>query len=1054
MDLNYKYEKMYKKIILVSLFFIGSLTQELLAQKATIYEEQLNMKTYMFSDPSPIPQIGRLYPYSRFDGYTNKSEDKLWKMVVLENAYIKVYVCPDIGGKVYGAIEKSTGKEFLYFNHSVKFRDVAMRGAWTSGGLEYNFGDIGHIPTCATPVDYRIKENEDGSVSCIVGALDLPSRTNWNVEIKLSKDKAYFETKATWFNNTALPVTYYHWMNAAAKANGNLEFLYPGNKRIGHGGELGEWPIDGGREIKFYEKNNFGIYKSYHVINSYSDYFGGYYHDDDFGFGHYSTYDDKPGKKIWIWGLSDQGMIWEDLLTDSDGQYIEYQAGKLFNQAANSSTFTPFKHREFSPYDTDIMYEYWFPLKETGGMVAASKFGVLNVEREGDKVTVLLSALQSIKEKMVVKSNGNILFNSIVELAPLQLHTNTFTLAGTEDLEVDLGDHKLYYNSDISNAGIERPIEPNDAFDWESSYGLYVQALELEKQRRYPEALELYVKSYEIEPGFSPTLNRLAMSYYRIMKYNEALTYANLSLGIDTYDALANYNFGLIQLAMKNNLEAKSGFSIASHSTSLRSASYTELAKLFLKENDLNKAELYVNKALAFNKYNGNALEIKAVIYRKQKNSEQELSILSEISDLDASSSFIISEQIFLNLTNAIELKNNITNELSYETYIELALKYNSFGCIDEAIQILKVAPETPMTLIWLAYLNKEDANVTIEKALNLSAEMVFPHRVESVAMLQSLIRENTSWKLKYYLGLIYWNKGLSEDAKKLFTSCGVQPDEEVFYVTKSKLFSDDEYIVNQSLEKAYAINKSDWRVNMARINQYIVENNFESALKISKKYMNLYPENSRFGMYYAKSLMGLKSYTKCITFLSKYNVLPYEGATVGRAIYHEACIKAAYQELEIKNYEKAVEFAEKAKLWPKNLGVGKHYDVDERLDDYIIAYAYEKMGDKSKSDEYYSKISKHVTPVYLNESSKLYLQLKALDKLKEKDKASQLVRDAFDKDGKNQYLKWVKSKYEHDNFKEIQTDILNSNTIVQAYDTKFVDTEFKLVIDFTDIIE
>ena len=150
------------------------------------------MKTYMFSDPNPVPEPGRIYPYFRFDGYTSKSIQKEWKMVILENDYIKVYVCPDIGGKVWGAIEKSTGKEFLYYNNVVKFRDVAMRGPWTSGGLEYNFGDIGHIPTCATPVDYNIRENTDGSVSCTVGAIDLPSRTKWNVEIILQKDKAFF----------------------------------------------------------------------------------------------------------------------------------------------------------------------------------------------------------------------------------------------------------------------------------------------------------------------------------------------------------------------------------------------------------------------------------------------------------------------------------------------------------------------------------------------------------------------------------------------------------------------------------------------------------------------------------------------------------------------------------------------------------------------------------------------------------------------------------------------------------------------------------------------
>jgi len=353
-----------KKAIILIFILTGTLVSGLTAQKATIREEKINLFTYMFSDPDPVPEIGRLYPYFRFDGYTNRGEFKEWNMVVLENDHIKVYVCPDIGGKVWGAVEKSTGKEFLYFNNTVKFRDIGMRGAWTSGGLEYNFGDIGHIPTCATPVDYSITENPDGSVSCTVGAIDLPSGTKWNVKIILPKDGAYFKTIASWFNKTPLPVTYYHWMNAAAKAEGDLEFIYPGNKWIGHEGESGEWPIHNGRDVSFYKNNNFGIYKSYHVINSYSNFMGGYWHDDDFGFGHLSDYDEKPGKKIWIWGLSDQGMIWERLLTEKDGQYVEYQAGKLFNQASAGSTFSPFKHREFSPHDTDIMKELWFPLKK------------------------------------------------------------------------------------------------------------------------------------------------------------------------------------------------------------------------------------------------------------------------------------------------------------------------------------------------------------------------------------------------------------------------------------------------------------------------------------------------------------------------------------------------------------------------------------------------------------------------------------------------------------------------------------------------------------------
>jgi len=1033
---------------------LGLFLQQISPQKASISVEQLSMNTYMFSDPSPIPQIGRLYPYFRFDGYTDKGVEKLWNMVVLENDFIKVYVCPDIGGKIWGAIEKSTGKEFLYFNHSVKFRDVAMRGAWISGGLEYNFGDIGHIPTCATPVDYRIIENADGSVSCIVGALDLPSRTNWNVEIRLPKDKAYFETKATWFNNTALPVTYYHWMNAAAKADGNLEFLYPGNKRIGHGGELGDWPMDEGREIKFYDKNNFGIYKSYHIINSYSDYFGGYYHNDDFGFGHYASFDDKPGKKIWIWGLSDQGMIWEDLLTDSDGQYVEYQAGKLFNQAANSSTFTPFKHREFSPHDTDEMKEYWFPLKATGGMVAASKYGVLNVKRANGKVKLILSPLQRLNEELVVKSGDKILYKAQVNRSVLELFTDSFSLGDSIQFEVILGSHILHYNSDPVKQHVDRPTEPNSAFDWESAYGFYVQALEFEKQRRYPEALNLYLKSYKKESGFVPTLNRLALAYYRIMKYDEAIAYADLALGVDTYDGLANYIFGLSHIIKGNSAVAKNAFSIASQSVAYRSASYTEIAKIFLREKDYIKTTEYLHKALAFNVSNLSALEMLAIVHRKEMNMEKAKSILNKIEHLDASSHFINSENVFLKIRNSDFFKTQITNELPVETYLELALKYKEYGLDQEAVKILKLAPDNPIVLLWIAYLNDKNANEQVSKALNISSKMVFPYRVETVEMLKYFIQKNDNWKLKYYLSLIYWNKGLIDQAKKLINTCGTEPEIAAFYLSKAKMFSDDKNIVKESLDKALEIDKKDWRVNMARIERFLNIGDFSSASKIAGKFMKKYPNNSRFGMNYAKALMGLKLYDKCIEFLNQFNVLPYEGATEGRIIYHEACVRAAYQELENDKYNNAIVYARKAKKWPKNLGVGKPYDVDERLDNFIMAYSLERLSKSEEALKIFQEISNHHTPSYINESSKLLLQLWSLQKISKDNKGNILLNEALQNENKSIYLKWVEAKYTKNDINSIEDEIAKTNKVIQDYDTKFIDAEYELVLDLIEIIE
>lgn len=1037
--------KSFLNILIVCLFFSNTV----MAQTAKIYEKNISLKTYPYSDPNPVPEISRIYPYFYFHGYTNEGKMQDWKMVVLENDYIQVFVCPAVGGKVWGAIEKSTGKEFLYFNHVVKFRDVAMRGAWTSGGLEYNFGDIGHIPTCATPVDYTMKNNPDGSVSCVVGAEDLPSGSRWNVEIVVHPDKAFFETKVSWHNNTELPCTYYHWMNAAAKAAGNLEFIYPGNKRIGHGGEIGEWPVENGRDLSFYENNNFGSYKSYHVMNSYADFYGGYWHDDDFGFGHWSNYDDKPGKKLWIWGLAPEGMIWEDLLTDTDGQYIEFQAGKLFNQAAASSTFTPFKHREFNPSDADLMDEIWFPLKETKGMVAASKHAVLNVERENGKNLLLLSALQPVDADLKVKSAGNVIYSERIKLKPLELFETNFL--AYNDFTVELGDQLLFYSSKVDELIVDRPIEPNKAFDYSTAYGLYIKALEMEKQRRYNDAMDTFEQSLEKEPAFAPSLNRMAQGWLRKGEAEKALEYLRQSLAIDTYDDEANYLFGLANQKLRKTNEAKSGFSIAAASVKYRSAAYTQLATLFMKEQNLRKADEYARKALAFNTSNLSAYEILALAARKTSNHAEAIAMQQKLATIDAVNPFHRFEEYLLNPSEEklAAFKGAITNELPHETYLSLALRYHELGCDEAALKILGHAPQTPEVQLWLAGLDKHKRAEYLQEATQASPELVFPYRLETAELLEELLQQNDHWKLHYYSGLACWNLGLIEKTKEQFALCGEKPDFAPFYLAKSKLFSDDKIVVENCLKKARALNPDDWRAALAQVRYNLENKNAEDARVVSKDFLKKYPEKGEMGMSYAQSLIQLKKYKEAVAFLETFNVLPYEGATIGRLLYHEACIRAALDAMASKKYTEAVKYGQKAKLWPANLGVGQPYDVDERMDDFIIAFALENSGKKKDAVRYFDAVSGYRNPVGSEENSKLLLQLMVLQKKGDSSGAMELLNGFLQKYPQNKYLKWVDAKFKSSaNARLIEQEILNSSGEIQPYDVVFVDKEYALMLD------
>ena len=114
---------------------------------AKINEYNKTFKTYPFSDPDPIPEIGKIYPYYRFDGYTDKAVNKEWKVVELENDYIKVMILPEIGGKIWAAFEKTTGKSFLYYNFG-EYKSYHVFGKYTDFFRGDIVGQVGCMTRC------------------------------------------------------------------------------------------------------------------------------------------------------------------------------------------------------------------------------------------------------------------------------------------------------------------------------------------------------------------------------------------------------------------------------------------------------------------------------------------------------------------------------------------------------------------------------------------------------------------------------------------------------------------------------------------------------------------------------------------------------------------------------------------------------------------------------------------------------------------------------------------------------------------------------------------
>ena len=329
--------------------------------RARVREGRVELPEYAFSDPDPVPPAtAKRFPYFRFDGSSPDSKPRSFKTVEMSNGRISLTVLPEVGGKVWGATDLETGFDFIYRNHAAKFRNVAMRGPWWSGGIEFNFGVIGHSPCTSTPVDYAVRTNDDGSVSCFVSMVELICRTAYQVEVRLAPGESGFTTRTLWYNPAGLPVPYYHWMNAAVHAEAGMELKFDGKAEIGHQGDAHPWPVDSsGRQLPLYSANAFGGNKSYHVVNGDNRVFGVWYPARGVGMVHENEGCDKYGRKAWIWALSREGAIWEDLLTDSDGQYVELQSGRGFNQPRFDTVKTPFKHPVFSPGRTDRFTERW-----------------------------------------------------------------------------------------------------------------------------------------------------------------------------------------------------------------------------------------------------------------------------------------------------------------------------------------------------------------------------------------------------------------------------------------------------------------------------------------------------------------------------------------------------------------------------------------------------------------------------------------------------------------------------------------------------------------------
>jgi Tfp pilus assembly protein PilF len=939
--------------------------------RATVREVREAFTTYPFSDPDPVPRFGRLYPYFRFDGYTDRSERREWTVVELENAHLRVRVLPEIGGKIWTAIDKASGRPFLYENRVVKFRDIAMRGPWTSGGLEANYGIIGHTPNCATPVDYATRVEADGTAVVTIGTLDLLTRTAWRLEIALPPDAAYFTTRSVWQNGTPLEQPYYTWMNAALRAGGGLQFVYPGTRAIGHAGEtvVADWPrrAGDGRDLSTYARNDFGGYKSYHVLGGATDFFGAYFNDEDAGMVRYAPRDEKPGKKIWIWGLSGQGTIWERLLTDDDGQYVEVQSGRLFNQAATASSLTPFTQRGFTPAATDTWTEYWYPVAGTRGLVAASDLGALNVTRDAGGLVLAFSPARRVEAEVAVFDGARRVFATHVSLAPRQSWRQAVGLDVPDDrLRVTVGGTGLEYVAAPGHGRLARPTEGPAGFDRDSAYGLFLRGTHLAREREYVAAGTALEQSLARDPHFLPALAALAMLRVRALHDEEAFALATRALAIDTYDPAANHAYGLAAAGLGRTADARDGFEIASQSVEYRGAAHHQLARLALRDGDTIGAERHARRALDVNGLDFVALHTLAVAQRTGGRAAAWRATLSRWRAADQLAHGVRAEEYLAGGRDedARAFVGALRNELPQETVLELATWYHAAGRGEDAGALLRLAPAGPEVLAWRAFLAHERGDEAASRALLAEANaaspwLAFPFRAESAAVFEWARAAGDAWQPSYYLALLHAGLGNAERARAILEACADRPDYAPFYAARAAVRAlapaspAQAAAARHDLERARALDPGQWRYVRLLAEHHLAHDDLPAALAVTGAGTSAFRDNYVLALLHARVLLRSGHAADSASLLARTTVLPYEGATEGRALHREAQLRLAIDALRRGDATAALAQTRSAREWPPNLGAGQPYaaDIDERLEDWVAWRALARLGRRRDAD-------------------------------------------------------------------------------------------------------
>ncbi len=906
-----------------------------------------------------------VYPYTMQDHLFRTKEDRTYKALFLENEYLKVTCLPQLGGRLHSVLDKSEGKETFHLNRVIKPGMIAMRGAFISGGVEWNAGPQVHTVTIVSPVNALIGRNANGSAYLEVSNLEKSQRTRWTVRITLHPGKAYLDEQIGIFNPTDAISPYYFWNCTAFPNRAGTRFIYPMTLGTDHHGvKFFSWPIHEGKDLSWLK--NYETWASIFSVNSAFDFFGAYDVDMDRGIVQVADHYKLSGKKAWTWGNWDFGLASQKNLTDDDGPYIEVQSGPLPTQS---------DYGMLLPRQEISWQEWWYPVHGLGdGFEYATKDVAVQTSREADKLQLRMLGTSKLGGTVCILSQRRKeVLRKRVDLNPAAPQVVTLARAPRPPVDVTIRDD----NGDILAAFVTplpvpkisppAPGKLTKKADQELSVEeRYLKGRKYDLATNRSKAREYYEKALAVDEQYSPALRALAVLDIEAGLYANATGLLERALDRNAADGLSWYFLGVSHLrlgdakeALRCAYKAAKCFGAASLGYDLAGRAYMRLAdhskavEAFEMAVRLNPTDTKAKNHLLLALYTG-ANTSSAYRHAQERTTRNPTDLVPKAT---------LALQNKRELDRFVREARDFVGEDDFEM-LETALVFAELGLAKEAARLLKAvcveavpqAQRSPIPLYYLAYfasLNKDEAMAKscLNQAGKTYRDFVFPSRPETIEVLVYAVEKNPDDAYAHlHLGNLYGHLGRLDEAvrhwrkaARLDTSLSIAFRNLGLYAWAVE---NDLAKAEQLYRKAIAARPKDQTLYRDLADILLAANKRPEAIKALESTPFEKLRRADVIIMLAQAYLDEQRYADAIDLLeSTPYFVNWEGQTITWDIFNKAHIGRGRKRLENNNFEAALQDFEAALTYPDNIGVGRSDKPQEAPAQYWRGRALEALG-------------------------------------------------------------------------------------------------------------